>query len=484
MTLYLKYRPQTFADVVGQDHIVTVLEQAVIRNQVAHAFLFCGTRGTGKTSIARILAKSILTQGMEEGPVKEQILKGVEEGSLVDLIEIDAASNTGVDNIRDLIEKIQFSPVVAKAKVYIIDEVHMLSKGAFNALLKTLEEPPEYAYFILATTELTKVPETVQSRCQRFPFRRVREEDLIRRLQFIADTEKITVDRSALRLIARHATGSFRDAISLLDQLRSLEKIDVKDVQERIGESNEVFIEEIMTAIETHDASGVPALVERIEDAGLPLDQIIRSLLSIVRERMHESIEKKEPIDELVRMLSIMLDSLKDLRISPVPGLVLETTLYFLMGIEAAAAPASRPATAKKAKKEVPEEKTAAAIEEKPVSTKKAAIEVEQLTLETVEKHWSDIVKNAMPPAVRMSLKNGAVREVKGDRVIVAFSSIFHRDKVATLEGSRTIEGLLQDIFKRPIRIECVLEEAMETPVTESPKTDLVEAAEEVFGTL
>ncbi len=483
MTLYLKYRPQTFADVVGQDHIVTVLEQAVNQNQVAHAFLFCGTRGTGKTSIARILAKEILTQGMEDSTMKEQILKGVEDGSLVDLIEIDAASNTGVDNIRDLIEKIQFSPVVAKAKVYIIDEVHMLSKGAFNALLKTLEEPPIYAYFILATTELTKVPETVQSRCQRFPFRRVREEDLIRRLQFIADTEKITVDRAALRLIARHATGSFRDAISLLDQLRSLPKIDVKDVQERIGETNEVFLEEIMSAIEARDRSVIPDIVERIEDAGLPLDQMIRSLLMIIRDRMHEAIERKESIDDLVRMLSIMLDSLKDLRLSPVPGLVLETTLYALMGSDENPAPA-KPIVQKKTKKEVVEEKAPEVIEESPAPMRNATIQVDDFSMSSILRHWPDIVKNAMPASVRMSLKNGTVRSTKGDRVIIAFSSVFHRDKVATLEGSRAIEELLQNVFKRPVRIECVLEEAMETPVIESPKTDLVEAAEEVFGTI
>ena len=187
MSLYRKYRPLSFADVVGQEHVVTTLEQAAAQEKLSHAYLFAGGRGTGKTSVARILAKILMIRGIEDEKIQKQIIKGVEEGTIVDLLEIDAASNTGVDNIRDLIEKIQFSPVAAGAKVYIIDEVHMLSKGAFNALLKTLEEPPPYAYFILATTELQKIPATIQSRCQSFPFRAIREEDIIRRLQYIAD---------------------------------------------------------------------------------------------------------------------------------------------------------------------------------------------------------------------------------------------------------------------------------------------------------
>src|SRR3990167_2984539 len=170
VSLYRKYRPKTFAGVIGQNHIVQTLERAVERQEIAHAYIFSGPRGTGKTSMARILATVILTKGITDMTIRSQILKGIEEENLVDFLEIDAASHTQVENIRDLIEKIQFSPVAASAKVYVIDEVHMLSKNAFNALLKTLEEPPKYAYFILATTELWKIPATIQSRCQRFAF--------------------------------------------------------------------------------------------------------------------------------------------------------------------------------------------------------------------------------------------------------------------------------------------------------------------------
>ena len=173
MSLYRQYRPKSFADVVGQDHIVSTLEQAVKQQQLSHAYLFSGPRGTGKTSVARILAKILLTKDMKDEFMQKHIIAAADDGSLVDLIEMDAASNRGIDDIRALLEKIQFSPVVAGAKVYIIDEVHMLSREAFNALLKKLEEPPENAYFILATTELHKVPLTIQSRCLRFPFRHV-----------------------------------------------------------------------------------------------------------------------------------------------------------------------------------------------------------------------------------------------------------------------------------------------------------------------
>lgn len=482
MTLYLKYRPQSFADVVGQDHIVTTLEQAVEQSQLTHAYLFSGSRGTGKTSVARILAKSILTKKVQDETLKKQILEGVEEGSLVDLIEIDAASTRGIDDIRDLIDKIQFSPVVAGAKVYIVDEVHMLTKEAFNALLKTLEEPPEYAFFILATTELHKVPETIQSRCQRFPFRRVREEDLIRRLQFIADQERITADRAALRLIANHATGSFRDAISLLDQLRALKKITIEEVQERIGMSDEAFIQEIFDAIETHDRKKIPEIVAAVEDSGVPLDQVLRSMLTILRERMHIAIEKGESTDAYVSMMDILLGSLKDLRLSPVPGLVMEATILHLAGddgilsSESPVKSAKEVSSKKKEKISMPEE-----IKESKNDISHAAIEVEALTAASVRKHWNKVLDTVTPPSVRMSLKNAVVTNVEKETVSLAFTSSFHKEKVAALDASRAVEQILQTIFKKPVRLNCVYEEQSLSTGDEA-SVSLVEAAEEVFG--
>ena len=488
MALYLKYRPQTFADVVGQDHIVTTLEQSVLRNRISHAYLFCGTRGTGKTSVARILAKTILLAGMEEPALIKQATKGIEEGSFVDLIEIDAASHTGVEDIRDLIEKLNFSPAVSKAKVYIIDEVHMLSKSAFNALLKTLEEPPDYVYFILATTELHKVPDTIQSRCQRFLFRKVKDDDIVRRLQYIVDQEHITVDREALRAIARHALGSFRDGIALLDQLRSLEKINVGDVTDRIGKTPAAFIEEIVTALTTRDLAQIRTVVSKIEESNVPIDLIAGDLLSLVRTHLHEAIESKGDVASFLRMTDTLLSTIKNLRLSPVPALVFESALMSLcMGEETDAQPrkASTPKQAVKLKVQTPESDpvpAATPVKEEP-SVKNALVEAEDLTVQNVLRHWQDVVNAVSPASVRMSLKDASVTGVQGDTLGLSFPSAFHKDRVAETHASRTIEEILLKMFKKPVRLTCMLDKDSK-PVMSGPATDLVEAAAEVFGTM
>jgi DNA polymerase-3 subunit gamma/tau len=503
MTLYLKYRPKSFADVVGQDHVVTTLERAVDQKQLSHAYLLCGTRGTGKTSVARILAKIILCSGTENEIVQKQLIEAVENGSLVDLIEIDAASNRRIDDVRDLIERINFSPVIAKAKVYIIDEVHMLTKEAFNALLKTLEEPPEYAYFILATTELHKVPDTIQSRCQRFLFKRVKDDDITRRLQYIVDQEHIKIDRDALRAVARHATGSFRDAISLLDQLRSLEKVSLQDVAERIGRSSTLFIEELLQAVNAKDIAKIPKIIEEIEETNTPLDVIIGDFLGVIRTQMHEDIDKKIDHSGYLRMMDTLIQALRDLRISPVPGLVAESALLALCSapmadagghrsaspVLAAPAPAVRPAA--KPAPPAPATTHVAAPVAKPAAPEAIAktphpgeVNAEDFTLENVLKHWTDIVKRTNPPSARMSLKNASVTAIEDKCLVLSFPSAFHRDKVNDVNSSRAIEEILQDIFKRPVRLDCRLETVRPAAASSTPATDtdLVDAAKEVFG--
>ncbi len=224
--LYRKYRPQVFSDVYGQDHVTSTLQNEINQNRISHAYLFTGSRGTGKTTCAKILAKAVNCENPQNGePCNEcEVCKGLDSGSIYDVVEIDAASNNGVDNIRDLREEANYTPTRGKYRVYIIDEVHMLSAGAFNALLKTLEEPPAHVIFILATTEVHKLPATILSRCQRFDFKRIQPETMAKRLNQVSELEGINLDDDAAVLIARIADGALRDGLSILDQCASRSK--------------------------------------------------------------------------------------------------------------------------------------------------------------------------------------------------------------------------------------------------------------------
>ena len=497
MTLYLKYRPQSLGSVVGQDPIVTTLRQAIERDQLAHAYLFCGTRGTGKTSVARILAKTLLLKGTEDAVLRTQIEQGVENGSLVDFVEIDAASNRRIDDIRELIDKIQFSPLIAKTKVYIIDEVHMLTKEAFNALLKTLEEPPSYAFFILATTELHKVPDTIQSRCQRFLFKRVKPEDLVSRLRYIATEEKIEVTDEALSTIAFHASGSFRDAISLLDQLRSLPKIDVADVEQRIGKTGTTIVTTLLEAIDARNADSVSSLVREAEDTNVPLDTLTVELLGRLRIRMHADIARNANPLSHIRTIDVLLKAVQDLRFAPVPGLVLEAALLSLCSdtpinqvpvqsiqSKPPAPVATKPAATKiepPATKAAPV-KEAVAVPVEPEVPKAPAAEG-AVSLADVRKNWIKIVDKVTPPHVRMSLKNAIVSGIDGNSLTLSFGSAFHRDKVADTSASRAVEEVIKEITGAPLEIICIVEKAPIAPApTPASNVDLAEAAEDVFG--
>ncbi|MDA0376300.1 MAG: DNA polymerase III subunit gamma/tau [bacterium] len=484
MSLYRKYRPKIFADVYGQEHIISTLENATNGDKLAHAYLFAGSRGTGKTSVARILAKIIMTKNIEDAAIKKQIESAVDEGNLVDLLEIDAASNRGIDDVRDIIEKIQFSPVVASAKVYIIDEVHMLTKEAFNALLKTLEEPPRYAYFILATTELNKIPVTVQSRCQCFPFRHIREEDIVRRLQYIADQEHIKIEREALRSIAHVSEGGMRDAISLLDQMRSLENITLDDVAQRTGVTGQAFVEDVITALHQKDRNALLKSIAKVEEAGVPLDVFARQMLRLVRNTIHTAVKEKQPTNDLISLQGSLLDAIRDIRISPVPGLVLEAALLSLCE-ESGSATAPMPKIVVP-KNEVTEVTEVIEVSEGAEVIKDALIQAPDLTIESVQKSWPNIVNQASPASVKMSLKNGRVTQFDGTKIILTFSSAFHRDKIRETESSRSVEEILEKIFKAQLRLECELENG--TSTNEAPSTvvsedmvNMADAAAEIF---
>lgn len=287
LALYREWRPQNFDDVVGQEQVVYPLRQAVISQDIGHAYLFCGTRGTGKTSLAKIFAKAVNCLDPHEGnPCNAcEICEGINKGSLLDVLEIDAASNNSVDNIRRITDEIVFTPSQAKYKVYIIDEVHMLSQGAFNALLKTLEEPPAHAIFILATTEPQRLPATIISRCQRYEFRRIPSEKIIERLGKIAEKEKINISGDGLAAIARIADGALRDAISLLDQCSSgfSGRIEKDDVLRLSGMVQDEFIADFTEALFDQDLSRILNAVEELQMSGRNIRRFLQDFIRTLR---------------------------------------------------------------------------------------------------------------------------------------------------------------------------------------------------------
>lgn len=290
VALYRAYRPQSFKEVCGQEHIVHTLKNAIITNKVAHAYLFCGPRGTGKTTIAKIMAKSMNCPNQKDGePCNEcDICKGINKGMITDIVEIDAASNNGVDEIREIRDKVKYLPSEGKYKVYIIDEVHMLSTGAFNALLKTLEEPPMHVIFILATTEPQKIPATILSRCQRFDFRGVSNKEIIERINHIAKEEKITIEAEAVRLIAECAEGGMRDALSLLDEAisYSIEKVTAQDVYQVSGAVDLDNILKLTECILSKNAAETLNALEKIIDLGKEIPKICNDLISFYRDML------------------------------------------------------------------------------------------------------------------------------------------------------------------------------------------------------
>ena len=286
---YRKYRPSTFTDVVGQKHITTTLENAVKSGKTSHAYLFTGSRGTGKTSCAKILSKAVNCLNPQNGnPCNEcEICKGIDSGAILDIIEIDAASNNGVDNIRDLREEANFTPANAKYRVYIIDEVHMLSIGAFNALLKTLEEPPAHVIFILATTEVHKLPSTILSRCQRFDFKRIPPEDMATRLKEVAEKENLQLADDGAMLIARIADGAMRDALSLLDRCSSCEGvIDSAAVASSAGLAGREYIFELCDCILEKDSAKALQVVDKLYNDSCDMERLVTELTSHFRNLM------------------------------------------------------------------------------------------------------------------------------------------------------------------------------------------------------
>ncbi len=354
--LYRKFRPQCFEDVKGQDHIVTTLKNQIRAERIGHAYLFCGTRGTGKTSVAKIFAKAVNCQSPKDAsPCGECALcKAIASGASMNVIEIDAASNNGVDNIREIVDEVSYSPAEGKYKVYIIDEVHMLSIGAFNALLKTLEEPPSYVIFILATTEVHKIPITILSRCQRYDFRRITIDTISARLNELMLAEGVQAEDRALRYIAKTADGSMRDALSLLDQCVAFhfgEELTYDKALDVLGAVDTVFFSRMFAQVLDRNVSGCIELLEEIVIQGRELSQFVtdftwylRNLLLVLTsddiedvidvssenlERLKEEAQKTD-MDTIIRYIRIFSELSGKLRYATQKRILIEVSLIKL----------------------------------------------------------------------------------------------------------------------------------------------------------
>ncbi|MFA5051712.1 MAG: DNA polymerase III subunit gamma/tau [Patescibacteria group bacterium] len=465
--IYRKFRPQRFSEIVGQRPIVVTLQNEVEHQRIAHAYLFSGPRGVGKTTMARLLAKTVNCQKQKKNePCGTcDACKEIAAGRALDLIEIDAASHTGVDNVREnIIENARFTPQRFAYKVFIIDEVHMLSISAFNALLKTLEEPPDHVIFIMATTEIHRVPETIISRCQRFDFKRVSVEDLLTRLRFIAKEEKVDIDEDVLHVVARRAEGSVRDAEVLLGQLLSLgeKHVTMESASLIIPRSNFSLILEFYRALVSRNAAGGLTVINRLVDEGINIMDFTRDTVEFFRKILMykisrstveldnlelgkeiltevEQLTEQTTVARLVEIIETLLSKSREARYSQIIQLPLELAVVELctqqpdepMSPPSAKPPASSHPTVKSETASKPTVSPA---------PKKGAIKV---SLEHVQKAWNDVV-NAVRQnnhSAGLSLKTGQPYKVDGDQLVVAFQHRLHAERMK----ERSIRSIVED---------------------------------------
>ena len=535
-TLYRKYRPKNFSEIIGQKHIVQTLSNAIKNNRVAHAYLFTGPRGTGKTSIARIFAKTINCHDLKDSVTCEkcQPCQLISENKSLDIIEIDAASNTGVDNIRELRETIGLPPTALKYKVYIIDEVHMLSSGAFNALLKTLEEPPAHVVFILATTEIHKVPATIISRCQRFDFTRLPIENIIEKLTIIAKAEKIAVDADSLEMIAIAAEGGRRDAESLLGQVIALEdkNITTKEVEEILGTTDRKFSAEMAGMILTKDVTGAIAKINEFLQDGYDLQIFTKSLVNYLRQLMllkinpelkkHFAYEATQ--DQLAKMteqikavelpaiiltLNLLLEAQNKIASSMLPQLPLEIAIirathtfpansvdYTIQetkgDVHLKTAPIKNRPTAVAFEKAP--ENSATVQSEAPIAKNSELVLPEgDVDLYTVKNNWKKLLVDIKPHnhSISALLTSCQAIAVDGNIITIATPYDFYKEKINDHANKLTVESVLGKILGLKIRLKIVTN--IEAGIKDQPKevitkdtpgeqSSLINSALEIMG--
>jgi DNA polymerase-3 subunit gamma/tau len=517
--LYRKWRPAAFEEVIGQEHVTRTLRNALASGRIGHAYLFSGPRGTGKTSVARILAKAVncLAEDSAERPDNTcAICQSIQQGRLLDLIEIDAASNTGVDDVRDLRDKINFAPTEARYKVYIVDEVHMLSTAAFNALLKTLEEPPPHAIFVLATTEVHKIPATVLSRCQRFDFRRVPLAELADHLATMVEREGLQAEPEALMLIARQATGSVRDAQSLLDQLVSApgDTITLARAQAVLGTASGQVVEQLADAWLRGDAAAGLALIHTAVDQGADARQFARQVVEYLRglllikmggdaglidapaeaRQTMEAQAERARLPQVVAALKHFNEALQELKGGWQPQLPLELAFIESLSVAEEVAPReARPEVSTPAPQPVlqapvarpapPEPEPEPVVAAPPVTASAPPPRAEAqpvpgttdgaVTLADVKAQWRLILMAAKKrhPGVEAAYASGTPVAVEGNALVVGFEPMWSliRDKADQPPNRTAFEAALSEVLGKPLGVRCQIITAPPSRIEDDP---------------
>ncbi len=488
LTLYRKYRPQTFIEVVGQQHIKTTLEQEVKMNRLAHAYLFCGPRGVGKTTLARILAKTINCTKRDPSSSEPcnacESCTAMNESRSLNLIEIDAASHRGINEIRELREHVKFLPQQAIYKIFIIDEVHMLTSEAFNALLKTLEEPPAHALFILATTEVHKLPETIISRCQRFDFKTLPSPELKKRLLDITEKEHSSIEEDIIDTLILRAEGCGRDAESILGQLLSLgtERITWKQAELVLPRSDRVLIEQWIESVLSKNTQQALTVIQQLVDEGVDMERFVQDTIMVVRQNMMGAIAGNDTDKgrEYFQLLDRLIQRLPDIRkMAEMPHLPLELVSVEI-ALQAASHLPSHGITQPSAPLPSPQPGPGAALIHEPLKT--YSYTPIELSESGVRERWEEVLDYIQTHAPSLSFVLGVAQpvSVQDDTITIAFSYKFHQDIINSPKNKVVVQKALQHVFGKVYNVRTVaIEEPRENK--ELLQDDILAIAVETF---